>query len=250
MLRRRYVASLLLAASFAAPMLQAQDGRGFLFRQPRVVVTLFGGLALANAGSDLFEFTTDELTLDRSDFASADFGGDFAFRVGQQFDLVFAMSSASSRERSEFRDWVDGDDQPIEQVTKFQRVPVSLSLRFHPLERGRQVGSFAWIPARFDPWIGAGVGRMKYSFRQAGDFIDFETDPDNPIVFTDDFRSEGWANLLQASAGAGWSMTPRLQLTGELKYVHSSAELDGDFVGFDRLDLSGLATTLGLSFRL
>lgn len=249
MLRSRDVQALLLAAVLVAPAVEAQSGKGFLFRQPRAVVTLFGGFALPNAGSELFDFTTDELTLDRSDFSGADFGGDIAFRMGRQFDVVFAASSSSSRERSEFRDWVDGDDQPIEQVTKFQRVPLSLSLRFHPLERGRQVGSFAWIPARFDPWLGAGVGRMKYSFRQAGDFIDFE-DPDNPVVFTDDYRSEGWANLLQASGGAGWTLSPRMQLTGELRYIHSSAELGGDFVGFDRLDLSGLATTLGLSFRL
>jgi hypothetical protein len=250
MLRRRDVLACCTVAMLAAPAVEAQSGRGFLFREPRLVVTAFGGFALANAGSDLFDFTTDELTLSRGDFGGRDFGGDLAFRIADRYELVLAASSAQSRKRSEFREWEDNNGQPIEQVTKFQRVPISVSLRYHPLARGRQVGSFAWIPARIDPWVGAGVGKMRYSFRQVGDFIDFETDPDNPAVFTDDFRSEGWANLLQASAGAGWSLTPRVLLTGELRYMHSSAELGGDFVGFDKLDLSGLATTLGLSFRL
>jgi hypothetical protein len=124
------------------------------------------------------------------------------------------------------------------------------SLRFHPLPRGRQVGSLAWIPATFDPWVGAGVGRMSYDFRQTGDFIDYETDPDNPEIFTDDFRSKGWTGVFQGSVGAGWSFSARMQLSGELRYIHSSAELGGDFVGFEAIDLSGLATSLGLSFRL
>jgi hypothetical protein len=55
---------------------------------------------------------------------------------------------------------------------------------------------------------------------------------------------------MQASVGAGWSIAPRFLLSGEVRYLHASAEPGGDFVGFDRVDLSGLATTLGLSFRL
>lgn len=250
MLRRRYAAPLMVALlTLAAAPAGAQQGRGFLFRQPAAVVSVFGGFAMPRAGSDLFEFTTSELTLGRGDFAAADIGADLAFRVGERFELAFGVAHAKSNQRSEFRDWVDGDDQPIEQTTAFQRTPLSISLRYHPLSRGRTVGSFAWIPAQFDPWIGGGVGRMKYSFRQEGDFINFD-DPDNPVVFTDRYTSEGWANLLQASAGAGWSLSPRLLLTGELRYIHSSAELSGDFVGFDRLDLSGLATSIGLAFRL
>jgi hypothetical protein len=250
MLRRRDVLGLCSLMVFAAPAVEAQSGRGFLFREPRVVLTAFGGLALANAGSDLFDFATDELTLSRKDFGGTAYGGDIAVRVRDRYEVVLAFSSSRSDTRSEFREWVDNNDRPIEQVTKFGRVPISLSLRYHPLERGRKIGTFAWIPARIDPWVGAGVGKMRYSFRQRGDFIDFDTDPDNPAVFADDFESAGWANMLQATAGAGWSLSPGLQLTGELRYIHSSADLRGDFLGFDRLDLSGLATTLGLSLRL
>lgn len=250
MLRRRYVlplvVALLLGGSESAA---AQQGRGFLFRPPPAVISVFGGFAMPRASSDLFEFTTSELTLGRGDFAAADIGADLAFRITERFDIALGVAHAKSSQRSEFRDWVDGDDQPIEQTTAFRRTPLSISVRFHPLPRGRSVGSFAWIPAQFDPWVGAGVGRMRYSFKQQGDFINFD-DPDNPVVFTDRFSSDGWANMIQASAGAGWSLSPRMLLTGELRYIHSSAELRGDFVGFDRLDLSGLATSIGLAFRL
>jgi hypothetical protein len=248
---RNVVPPVLLAAVMlaSASALEAQQGKGFLFREPRATVTLYGGFALANAGSDLFDFTTSQLTLDRGDFSGADLGGDFAVRISDRWDVAIGYARSSARARSESRDWVDENDQPIEQVTRFSRAPVTASVRFHPLPRGRTIGSFAWIPSSFDPWLSVGAGRMSYSFRQVGDFVD-DSDPDNAVIFTDDLSAKGWANVLQASVGAGWSVAPRLLLTGEVRYLRSSAELDGDFFGFDRLDLSGVATTLGLSIRL
>lgn len=249
MWRSKHIAGIVAALVATTSMVEAQSAKGFLFREPRVTVTVHGGVALPSAGSDLFDFTTDELTLGRNDFNAANFGADLAVRLSPRWDLAFGFTQAGSRERSEYRDWVDNNDQPIEQVTKFSRVPVVASVRYHPLPRGRQVGTLAWIPAAFDPWIGAGVGVMRYSFVQHGDFIDFE-DPDNPVVFTDHFESKGWANVGQLSAGGGWNLSPRTQLTLELRYIRASDELDGDFVGFDRLDLSGLATSLGVTLRL
>ncbi len=234
-----------LATSTAA----GQSAKGFLFREPRVTVTVFGGVALPRAGSDLFDFTTDELTVDKHDFNAPDFGADFAVRVSPRFDVTFGFAQSGSRTRSEFRDWVDNNDQPIEQVTKFSRAPIVAGARYHLLPRGRQVGSIAWIPAAFDPWIGVGVGAMRYSFVQHGDFIDFE-DPNNPVVFSDHFASRGWARVGQLSGGGGWNLSPRTQLTLELRYLRASDDLEGDFVGFDRLDLSGLATSLGITLRL
>ncbi len=95
---------------------EAQSARGFLFREPRVTVTVFGGVALPSAGSDLFDFTTDELTVGKNDFNAPDFGADFAVRVSPRFDVTLGFAQSGSRTRSEFRDWVDNNDQPIVQV--------------------------------------------------------------------------------------------------------------------------------------
>lgn len=226
---------------------QGGSGRGFLFRAPTMTLSVHGGYAIPGARSDFFDFTTDELTLSRSDFAGAAFGGDLGFRLGEQFEIVLGASHSASSDRSEFRDWVDADDQPIEQVTRFSRTPVALSFRYHPRPSGRKIGSFAWIPTQFDPYFGAGIGKMKYIFEQSGDFIDFDTEPN--VVFTDRFRSSGWVNMFQASAGAGWTLAPRLQLTGEVRYQHARADMGDDFVGFEKLDLSGVSTNVGLAIR-
>ena len=235
-----------LAVTAALPAVEAQSsGKGFLFREPTFEITIFSGFARAGAGSDLFEFTTGELTLERSDFSGLDFGADFAFRLSPRTGLVFGVARSGSSKRSEFRDWVDANDQPIEQTTRFARAPLSVSLRYHLVPRGRTVGSLAWIPASFVPWVGLGAGMMQYRFEQAGDFINYET----LEVFSDRFTSQGWAPMLQGSVGGGWTLSPKWQLNGELRYVNASGELGADFVGFDRLDLSGFSTSVGLTLR-
>lgn len=242
---RRQYSWLAVATLVSAPAMVQAQGEGFLFQQPSFTISLNGGFARAHAGSDLFEFSTDELTLERSDFSGLDLGADFAFRVSPRVDLVFGVARSGSSAESEFRDWVDADDQPIRQTTKFLRVPVSATLRYHFLPRGRTVGSFAWIPSQFVPWIGLGAGMMSYKFEQVGDFVDFETFE----VFPEQFISKGWAPMLQGSVGGGWSLSPRLVLNGELRYVRASDDLEGDFSDFDRVDLSGLSTSVGLALR-
>ena len=248
MSRTRNSLILLGSVMFATPGM-AQEGNGFLFRAPKVVVSAFGGYAMPMANSDLFDFTSGQLTLGKSDFAGMDRGADLSIAINERLDISVGVSHSQSSSRSEFRDWVDGDDQPIEQTTSFSRTPLTVSLRYHPLPRGRTIGSFAWIPAPFDPWVGIGVGRMKYGFIQRGDFIDF-TDPAVLVVFGDTFRSSGWANMVQASVGAGWSLSPRFILTGELRYINARGTVGQDFEGFQKIDLSGAATTFGIAFRL
>ncbi|MHB1298366.1 MAG: hypothetical protein ACYC0B_07545, partial [Gemmatimonadaceae bacterium] len=166
-----FVVATMSVVSAQVGMAQAGSGEGFLFRAPTMTLSVHGGYAMPGARSDFFDFTTDELTLSRSDFAGAAFGGDLGFRLGEQFEIVLGASHSASSDRSEYRDWVDGDDLPIEQVTRFSRTPVALSLRYHPRPSGRKIGSFAWIPIKFDPYIDAGVGKMRYIFEQRGDFI-------------------------------------------------------------------------------
>lgn len=247
---RRSSVALLCASLLAAPVtVGAQtprgQGQGYLFREPPATLTLFGGFAQPVAGSDLFAFTFDELTVGRRDLAAFDRGFDLAIRIGERTDLVLGVASSGRGRRSEFRDWVDGADQPIEQTTRFVRTPVGATLRYHLLPRGRTISALSWIPAPVVPWIGAGGGVMNYRFEQVGDFIDFETSE----VFFDRYTAKGWTPFAQGAAGAGWTVAPRLLLSAEARYVWGRGDLGRDFVGFERLDLSGVSTTLGLTIR-
>jgi hypothetical protein len=225
---------------------RAQDmGKGFLFGPPAGSITIRGGWALANARSDFFSFTTNELTLDRRDFSSPTGDIDLAIRLGPRTDIVASASLAGMSKTSEFRHYVDSLDQPIQQTTQFRRVPITIGVREYVLSPGRSIGRYAWIPSRFAPYVGAGVGGMYYRFQQQGNFVDMQS----LAIFPSTYESAGWALTGYGRVGIDYSLNPWLALTTEARYLVGNTSLSSDFQGFGRLDLSGLSTTVGLTLR-
>lgn len=234
-----------LALTSVASLHAQSSGAGFLFGTPPATLTVRGGLGHASAGSDIFSFTTERLTLGRGDFSGPAAGADLSFRLTPRLDLQLSGTYAGSTRSSEFIDWVDQDDQPIEQTTRFVRVPLTAGVRAYLTPRGHSIGQFAWVPARVAPYVGAGGGAMWYLFRQEGDFVDFET----LDVFSDRLESQGWTATAHALAGADLTLSPRLALTGEARYAVARARLSNAFDQFDPIDLSGLSATVGLTVR-
>ncbi|HEY2904961.1 MAG TPA: hypothetical protein VGJ29_03615 [Vicinamibacterales bacterium] len=233
------------ALAVAGPARAQDSGDGFRFHPPTGSWSFHGGFAMPSANSDLFSFTTNNLTINHADFGAVDIGADLAFTIAPRVDLSFDISYAGMNKGSEFRNFVDNNNQPIQQSTAFARTPLTVSARFYLTDRGRQIGRFAWVPRRAVPYVGAGVGFMNYSFDQKGDFIDDST----MAVFPDEFRTSGWAPMAQALAGVEWSMGPGWALRTEARYLMSSATPSSDFSGFHRIDLSGLTTSVGLLVR-
>jgi len=238
-------AAMLLVGGATSSSAQS-SGDGYLFHRPDVTLSVRGGYSRADAKSDVFDEVTSNLTLDRGDFSGLSVGGDLAVPIASRVDVVFAGGYSRSNHKSEFRDFVDNNDLPIEQTTTFERVPITANLRINLSEPGRSIGSLAWIPNRVVPYIGAGVGAMRYRFRQEGDFVDFNTN----AVFPSTLESSGWAFVGQAMAGVDYNFTSKLGLSLDARYLHAKGELDSSFKGYDRIDLSGLTATVGLSVRL
>jgi opacity protein-like surface antigen len=188
---------------------------------------------------------TSELTLKRGDFAASSFGGDIGVRVSPRIDIVLNASHAKSSQLSEFRNWVDNNDQPIEQVTTFRRLPATLSARYFPMERGRAVGRHAWVPSSLLPYVGAGAGVVWYKLTQDGDFVDHET----LDIFHDHLESSGSAGTAHVMAGAQWWPIARLGLTAEARYAWASATLKEGFSEFNSIDLKGFQWTAGVAAR-
>lgn len=239
------VTGLAIALGVSRPALAQTQGDGFLFRQPIGSVAVRAGFQQASAGSDIFSFVTDELTLGRSDFAGISYAADLAFQIRPKLDLVFGGSYSGSDSRSEFRRFVDNNDLPIEQTTRLARVPVTASAKLYLTSRGRSIGRYAWIPSTFAPFVGVGGGAMWYRFEQEGDFINMETFE----VFPDAFRSSGWTATAAGFGGLDISLGPRFGVTIEGRYVWARAPMSEDFSGFDRIDLSGYNASLGFFAR-
>lgn len=237
---------LLLALLIPPKALHGQgSGADFLFGAPTGSVTFHAGFAGARAGSEVFSFTSELLTLNKSDFSAMAFGIEYARSITDNLDIFGGFGYSGSSERSEFRDWVDENQMPIEQDTRFARLPFLAGARFYLAPRGRSVGSYAWLPSAVAPHLSAGVGMLWYSFRQSGDFVDVE---DNEI-FTANLQSSGWAPMLHTAAGLDVSLSPGLILSTEARYAFARAEMSEDFAGFDDIDLSGLTATVGLKIR-
>jgi opacity protein-like surface antigen len=244
----RRIAAIALVAAALPSIVSAQvaAGRGFLLGVPDGTITVRGGWALASAGSDIFSFTTDQLTINRRDFSSPLVGADLALRVSSRTDLVISATYSGMHKRTEVRGFIDNNDKPINQTTGFVRVPITASVKQYLTSRGRSIGQLAWIPSRFSAYVGAGVGATWYRFRQDGDWIDFRT----MDVFSAMMQSDGWTPAAHVLAGTEWSLGARTALVTEARYEYSHARLNAsDFSGFGPIDLSGFSTTAGIAIR-
>lgn len=232
------------AASTAATV--SQDPDGFLFAPPMVRLGMRFGFNFARAASGVFDLATDELTLDRSDFGGFAVGGDLAIRVTDPVDIVLSATHVSSSSKSEFREWEDGDGLPITQRTTFSQTPLTASARFYLTPRGRRIGRFAWVPAKFSPYVGAGGGWIHYQFKQNGSFVDFV----DLSIFDATLQSSGWAPVGLVNGGADISLNQRVTFNADVRYQFASADLEQDFISFtDGIDLNGLQLSVGVHFR-
>lgn len=231
----------------AAPTLsaQARGGDGFLFSPPRATWSVRGGFAQPTASSDVFSFVTERLTVNRGDFGGLSLATDLAFRVHPRVDVLVGTGINTRVARSEYRDFVDTDDLPIEQRTTFRRIPLTAGLKLHLRPEGRSVSSLAWVPTRMAPYLAAGGGMMHYVFQQDGDFIDFKT----LDVFRSTLKSVDLSAMAFGAVGTTYSLSPHIGLNAELRYEQSRGNLSSDFRDFAPIDLSGVGLTAGFLFR-
>lgn len=244
------VAAFVLPAAVPAqqrPVRPPQGGPGFLFHTPRVTWGIRGGFNVRSASSGVYDSVTTWLTLNKRDFNAFSVASDLGVTVAGPLELVLGGGYTARRAQSEFRDYVDQNDQPITQSTALRTVPLTLAARLYLTSRGRQIGRFVWIPTRIMPYIGVGTGVMGYWFEQKGSFVDFA----DLSIFTDTFRSHGWAPLGMALAGADYSLGSRLFVNADVRYIRANAALHGQFVNFtDGIDLSGVQFSMGLHVRI
>lgn len=215
----------------------------FLFGRPKGSLGVRGHWLFARAGSDLFDFVTHHLTLEKGDFNSPGFGADIAFTLTPRAQLEVGVEINRTARGSEYRDFVDNELRPIEQRTSLKTAHVGASIRYALSPRGEAIGRLAWIPRRVVPFVGAGAGAMFYQFGQTGDFVDFV----DLSVFPDAFRSQGWAPTAHVLGGVDLQIYRGLYATLQGRYTRAAATLASDFIDFDPIDLSGFRLSAGIN---
>ncbi len=227
--------------------LQRPSGADFLLGRPRATIGIRGNWVFASAGSDIFDFMTEHLTLDKSSFNTPSFATELGINVAPRLDVMAGFELSKSTTPSHYRQKSErvGDRfLPIEQTTSLKEQSINAGIKFALLPPGRRVSRFAWIPSRFTPYAGGGAGLLHYDLEQFGDFVDFTNDR----IFTSTFKSTGWAPSAHALGGADIHLFKRLFMSLEGRYTWSSAALDKDFVDFDPIDLKGFRFGAGFHY--
>jgi len=231
----------------------------FHFKAPRASLGLRGGWAFNRSDGEIYDFLTEQLTLEKDDFDAPAVAADFSWRLTSWMDAVFGLEVSSRETNSEFRGWTEADGSPINQDTRLSQVPLTLSLKFYPIGRGRQVGDYAWIRKPVVPYVGGGIGGTWYKLEQHGDFVEVVVDEpregctiDDPCTFIveGDVASEGWAFAQHVFVGVDFKLTRSLGLILEGRYYWASANVEGDFIGFDPIDLDGARVMIGINWKL
>jgi outer membrane protein W len=254
----KWVLALLLIAIFSAPQLfaagndpeptpsQAQNRQsGFNIGKTRMFIGAHAGMSFPNTASDLFTKVTQDLTLKKSDFQAPFFSFDFGVPFQSHFAAVFAVEYSAASPVSEFRHFVDENGNSIVQTTHFSQLPITGTFRYYPVKNGESVGSYVWMPTRFNPYIAAGGGIMRYNFSQEGDFVDSKT----LNIFEHAFESNGVALAAHVAGGFDINISKRFFVNFEARYVFSHKKLSQDFINFKPIDLWGLRTSGGFGVR-
>jgi len=223
----------------------------FQLAEPRMSVGFRGGWAFNRSNAEIYDFLTDQLTLDKSDFDAPAFSLDFSWRLISWLDVVVGVEYSGRKHDSEDRRFVEADGSPIEQSTRLTQVPLTLSLKIYPVGRGKQVGEYAWIRKTVVPYVGGGIGGTWYQLKQKGDFVDIG-DPNvlgDEIVFSAVFVSDDWAFAQHLFAGLDIKLTRSLGLILEGRYYWANANVQGDYLGFSSIDLDGARAMIGFNWK-
>lgn len=214
----------------------------FLLGRPRASVGIRGSFLVASAKSDLFDFVTTQLAIDKKDFNTGSFAAEFGYNINPRLDIIGTVDLNAMNHASDYRKFQDNRGLPIQQITELNQTNFTVSAKFSLLPRGRHISRLAWIPRTFIPFVGAGGGYGQYEFRQNGDFVDFA---DNH-VFSDTFKSSGWAPTVHVLGGTDIQVYRHVMFSLEGRYSWQHADLSQDFVGFAPIDLGGVRFGAGL----
>ena len=177
---RRFVRSLAAAAAvtfvlggLATPVASAQQSVNFSLGGfvPR-------GLD-GRSNDDVLVNNLDFLIFEIKDFNGAVINADWLIGFGDWLEAGLGIGWYSKTSPALYRNFTNADGSEIEQDLKLRVTPFTATVRVLPL--GRDAG--------FQPFIGAGVGVLRYRYSETGQFVDFN----DLSIFNGNFVGSGTA---------------------------------------------------------
>jgi hypothetical protein len=233
---------LALSASIAPAM--AQSGRAQDSMRFRV------GWFAPTGTSEFWTANEATFSMDHSDFDDWMFGASYVTSVGNHFEFGFNADYYDSTVRSEYRDFVDQNNNPILHDSTLKLLPLTIDLRLLPGGRYKETGEYGNRNVRKPVvWLGVGGGGNLWHYEEVGDFVGGVV----PTVIFDRVVDDGFVPEVHAMAGFELPAGPNFAWTVEARYSWSEAELGGRFDDIygpnTKVDLSGGSLFAGLSYQ-
>lgn len=194
------------------------------------------GAMWPSADSILFDDDEELYFVNDGDWVGFTGGAEYSLKVVDNLELGFHIDGYGKNVDTAYRGFEHEEGGDIRQTLELDIVPMGFTLRLIPTSRRAKVA----------PFVGVGADLVLYEYKEYGDFIDF-FDPDLPVLF-DSFVSDGVTVGFHATAGVRVFVSDDFAVVGEARYLWAEDDMDDDFRG-NRIDLSGIAATLGVHIR-
>lgn len=189
----------------------------------------------ARVKDDVLVNNLDFLAFSLKDFNAATFGAEYLVGFGDLFEGGLGVGYYQRSAPSVYLDVVNANNTEIEQTLKLRVVPFTATVRFMPFGHH----------AAAQPYIGAGVGVLRWRYSEAGQWVDFR---DNSI-FRQTYVGSGAATGPVVLGGVRvpigtWAVG------GELRYQSAEGDLPSDqnFAG-SKIDLGGFTYSFTVNVR-
>ncbi len=164
------------------------------------------------------------LAFNVKDFKGATYGGEWLVGIGNNLEAGLGIGYYSRTVPSVYLNQVNENGSEIQQDLKLRIVPFTATVRFLPLGRH----------AAIQPYIGAGVGVLRFRYSETGQFVDSDN-----TIFNGNFVGSGTATGPVILGGVRFPLD-RFDVGGEIRYQSAKGDLPADqtFAG-PRIDLGG-----------
>ena len=224
-----FSAVLLVMGFLATPVASAQQSVNFLL----------GGFVPRSLDSrpadDVLVNNLDFLIFEIKDFNGPVIGAEWLIGIGNYIEGGLGVGRYSRTSPAVYRNFTNADRSEIEQDLKLRVIPFTATVRFLPF--GRDTG--------VQPYVGAGVGVMRYRYSETGQFVDFT----DRAIFNDNFIGSGTATGPLVLGGVRFGGRT-LDVGGEIRYQSAKGELPPEetFAG-SVIDLGGMNYLFTVNIR-
>lgn len=176
----------------------------------------------------------DSLLFNVSDFHGPTVGAEWLFPLNDFIDAGLGIGYYSRSVPSVYAEFENANGSEIEQDLKLRIVPFTATVRFLPI--GRRDA--------FTPYIGAGVGVLRFQYQETGQFID-----DRNNIFNATFTGKGAATGPLIVGGARFPVGG-VDVGGELRYQRAIGDVaeERNFLGTE-IDLGGVSYLLTFTVK-